>query len=61
MTDADRALGLWRDMLGLSMLAPAPGDVDTSTIRLGDATGRELIVLTPGASRGVPRGVTGLY
>ncbi|MGE3854815.1 MAG: VOC family protein, partial [Planctomycetota bacterium] len=61
VTNADRALGLWRDVLGLSVLAPAPGDADTSTIRLGDATGRELIGLTPGASRGVPRGVTGLY
>jgi catechol 2,3-dioxygenase len=55
VTDGERALGFWRDLVGLEPLADA-GD----GIRLG-AGGRELVVLHPGASAPLPRNYSGLY
>lgn len=55
VTDRDRSLPFWKDVLGLSLLAE-----DDGTIRLG-AGERELVVLHPGAQRPVMRGTTGLY
>lgn len=55
VTDRDRALGFWRDVLGLSLLSD-----DDGVLRLG-AGKRELAVLHPGATRPVARGTTGLY
>jgi catechol 2,3-dioxygenase len=55
VTDLPRALGFWRDLLGLTDLGEADG-----VARLG-AGGRELIVLHAGAERGPQRGHSGLY
>jgi catechol 2,3-dioxygenase len=55
VTDLPRALGFWRDLLGLTDLGEADG-----VARLG-AGGRELIVLHGGAERGPQRGHSGLY
>ena len=55
VTDGARALGFWRDLVGLEPLADA-GD----GIRLG-AGGRALVVLHPGASAPAPRASSGLY
>lgn len=56
VTDLERALGFWRDLLGLAELGGVPGE----TARLG-AGGRELVVLHAGAVRGPQRGHSGLY
>ena len=56
VTDLERALGFWRDLLGLTELGGVPGEV----ARLG-AGGRELVVLHAGAVRGPQRGHSGLY
>ena len=55
VTDADRALGFYRDYVGLTAL-PAEGP----EIRLG-AAGREIVVLHPGAERPVEPKTSGLY
>jgi catechol 2,3-dioxygenase len=55
VTDRDRSLRFWRDVLGLSLLSE-----EDDLIRLG-AGERELVVLHPGATRPVVRGATGLY
>ena len=55
VTDAGRALGFWRDLIGLAEIART-GDA----IHLG-IDGRALIVLHPGAERGPVPGRTGLY
>jgi len=55
VTDGERALGFWRDLVGLEPLEDA-GD----GIRLGVA-GRELVVLHPGASAPTLRQYSGLY
>jgi catechol 2,3-dioxygenase len=55
VTDAERALGFYRDYVGLT---PIQGD--GSEIRLG-AAGRELVVLHPGAQRPVVQRTSGLY
>ena len=55
VTDGERALGFWRDLVGLEPLADAGNG-----IRLG-AGGRELLVLHPGASAPLPRNYSGLY
>jgi catechol 2,3-dioxygenase len=56
VTDLDRGLGFWRDLLGLTELGGEPG----VEARLG-AGGRELVVLHAGALRGPQRGHSGLY
>ena len=55
VTDGPRALRFYREYVGLTEL-PAEGD----DIRLG-AGGRELVVLSPGAERSVPKHTSGLY
>ncbi|MCC6627638.1 MAG: VOC family protein [Chloroflexi bacterium] len=55
VTDVERALGFWRDLIGLELL-----DRDGQSARLG-AGGRALVVLHPGASRSVVRNASGLY
>ncbi len=55
VTDGDRALGFWRDLIGLALLGR-----DGEALRLG-AGGRELVVLHPGARGPVVREASGLY
>jgi catechol 2,3-dioxygenase len=55
VTDAERALGFWRDLVGLELLGR-----DGDDLRLGVA-GRELVVLRRGASGPVVREAAGLY
>jgi catechol 2,3-dioxygenase len=55
VVDGKRSLALWRDLLGLTLLSDAQDE-----LRLG-ASGRELIVLHPGAQRPQLRGHAGLY
>ncbi|HLY49773.1 MAG TPA: VOC family protein [Solirubrobacteraceae bacterium] len=55
VTDGPQALGFWRDLIGLRLLAE-----DEGTLRLG-VDDAELLVLHPGATRRVPRGHAGLY
>ena len=55
ITDARRALALWHDLLGLTVL----GEMD-GAVRLG-AGERTLVVLEPGAARRVVRHTSGLY
>ena len=55
VTDGGRALGFWHDIVGLSVLESAGEE-----LRLG-VDGRELVVLHPGAERGVVPGHSGLY
>jgi len=55
VTDADRALGFWRDYVGLT---PLPSD--GSELRMGVGE-RELVVLHPGAERPVVPRTSGLY
>src|SRR3989442_5481462 len=55
VTDRDRALGFYRDYIGLTPLASMG-----SEIRLG-AAGRELVVLHPDAERPVVPRRSGLY
>jgi len=55
VTDGEQALAFYRDVLGLALLSRTGEE-----IRLG-AGGRELVVLTPGASRQVLDRTTGLY
>ena len=56
VTDLERALGFWRDLLGLTELGGGSGE----EVWLG-AGGRPLIVLRGGAVRGPQRGHSGLY
>jgi catechol 2,3-dioxygenase len=55
VTDRERALAFWRDVLGLELLDP-----DAYELRMG-AGGRELVVLHPGVGGIVARRRTGLY
>lgn len=55
VTDGDRVLPVWRDLVGLTVL-----DRTEKEIRLG-AGDRTLIVLEPGAARPVVENRTGLY
>ncbi len=55
VTDGERALGFWRDLVGLALLGH-----DGDALRLG-VPGRELIVLHPGAREPVVREASGLY
>jgi catechol 2,3-dioxygenase len=55
VTDGDRALLVWRDLVGLTEIGRGDG-----TIALG-AGGRPLIVLEPGAERPVVQHTSGLY
>ena len=55
VTDGERALGFWRDLVGLELLGR-----DDTELRLGIA-GRDLIVLRPGARGPVAREAAGLY
>jgi len=55
VTDVDRALLVWRDLVGLTEIAR-----DGNTVRLG-AGGRVLIVLEGGAARPVVQHTSGLY
>ncbi|HEX5167245.1 MAG TPA: VOC family protein [Thermomicrobiales bacterium] len=55
VTDGERSLGFWRDLVGLDLLS-VNGDV----LHLGVA-GRDLIVLHPGAGGPVVREAAGLY
>jgi catechol 2,3-dioxygenase len=55
VTDAERALKVWRDMVGLTVLSE-----DKEAIALG-AGKRTLVVLHPGAARPVVPNRTGLY
>lgn len=55
VTDAERSLGFWRDLVGLDLLGQ-----DGASLRLG-VGGRDLVVLHPGASGPVVREASGLY
>jgi catechol 2,3-dioxygenase len=55
VTDGERALAFWRDLVGLTCLG-----WDDGALRLG-VGGRDLIVLHPGASGPVVREASGLY
>jgi catechol 2,3-dioxygenase len=55
VVDRDGSLGFWRDALGLTLISDGPDG-----LHLGSG-GRTLIVLHPGAARGVLRGHAGLY
>ncbi len=55
VTDAERALAVWRDLVGLTVIERTP-----DCIRLG-AGGRTLIVLEPGAAGPVAERSLGLY
>ncbi len=55
VTDAEQALKVWRDLVGLTVLGRSPDE-----IRLG-AGGETLIVLEPGATRPVAPRSLGLY
>jgi len=55
VSDSGRALGFWHDIVGLSVLESVGEE-----LRLG-VDGRELVVLHPGAERGVAPGHSGLY
>jgi len=55
VTDGERALTVWRDLVGLTEIGR-----DGDTIRLG-AGGKPLIILHPGAERPVVRNTSGLY
>ncbi len=55
VTDGDRALAVWRDLVGLTAIGRQNGE-----IRLG-AAGRTLIVLEPGAERPAVKNTSGLY
>jgi catechol 2,3-dioxygenase len=55
VTDAERALSVWRDLVGLTVLSRTPGE-----IMLG-AGSAPLIVLEPGAKRAVVPNTSGLY
>jgi catechol 2,3-dioxygenase len=55
VTDGDRALAVWRDLVGLTEISRGDGE-----IRLG-IDGRTLIVLEPGAARPVVKNTSGLY
>jgi catechol 2,3-dioxygenase len=59
VTDAERALSFWRDVLGLTVVQSR--SLANDQIRLGSAAGQELVVLHPGAVKPFPRGRTGLY
>lgn len=56
ITDMDRSLVFWRDLLGLAEL----GTGEDGAVRLGVADA-ELVVLHPGATQPVQRGYSGLY
>jgi catechol 2,3-dioxygenase len=58
VTDAARALAVWRDLLGLAVLSEEGGEA--GAIYLG-AGGRTLIVLHPGADRPAVPHTSGLY
>jgi catechol 2,3-dioxygenase len=55
VTDRDKALAIWRDVVGLDLIAEAGNE-----LRLG-AGGKVLIVLETGAVRPVAQRTTGLY
>jgi catechol 2,3-dioxygenase len=55
VTDRERALGFWRDLVGLTLLSR-----DADVLRLGVGN-RELIALHPGAHGPVVREASGLY
>ena len=55
VTNMERALGFWCDLVGLTLL-----DRDGASVRLG-AGDRDLVVLHPGARGPVVRRATGLY
>jgi catechol 2,3-dioxygenase len=55
VTDGERALAVWRDLVGLREMAR-----DNGTVTLG-AGGKPLIVLEPGAQRPVVQHTSGLY
>lgn len=55
VTDGARALGFWRDLVGLELL-----NEDGGALHLGVA-GRDVLVLHPGASGPVVREASGLY
>lgn len=55
VTDGERSLAFWRDLVGLELLHERGGE-----LRLG-VDDAELVVLHPGAAQPVPRGHAGLY
>lgn len=55
VTDTERALGFWRDLIGLELFA---GTADDVHLGIG---GRELLVLHPGATAPLLRNASGLY
>lgn len=64
VTDLDRSLVFWRDLIGLTELGrdePGQGPAnETGMVRLG-VNDAELVVLHPGAVRPVQRGYSALY
>jgi catechol 2,3-dioxygenase len=55
VTDLDRALGFWRDLVGLQLLS------DSGEAAVLGVPGRSLVVLHPGATSPLPRHASGLY
>lgn len=55
VTDLGRSTAFWRAVVGLT---PVPHDGDGVALGAG---GRAIVILHPGALRGAPRGVAGLY
>ncbi len=56
VTDLERALGFWRDLIGLQVLSTGPEQVTVLGV-----PGRPLVVLHPGATALLPRNYSGLY
>ncbi|HET9662167.1 MAG TPA: VOC family protein [Thermomicrobiales bacterium] len=55
VTDLDRALGFWRDLIGLRVLSEA------ADLTVLGVPGRPLVALHPGATGPLPRNFSGLY
>ena len=62
VTDLDRSVAFWRDLIGLQVLEPGgPGEGgEGDAVRLG-VEDAELVVLHPGATGPVERGYSSLY
>lgn len=55
VTDLDRALGFWRDLVGLRLLS------EPDPVAVLGVSERPLVVLHPGATAPLPRNFSGLY
>lgn len=61
VTDGERALPVWRDMVGLTVLGRDGGAIRLGVPGQDGGAAETLIVLHPGAERRVVEGRTGLY